>query len=82
MTTGNGSDKVFVFQNIDFWGGWDSTSETGSQVEAFGMFTNAPSLHLIDGCSFDGLTLPIYNHGGDPNVDQRVTIINDTVITN
>ncbi len=80
-TVTNGRSKDWVFQNIDFYGPWDSTTERGGIVIGIGPQENSPNLTLIDGCHFDGFTGAYVPTSGN-NVLHRMTVINDTTITN
>lgn len=81
LTRTDGRMKDWVFQNIDFLGPWDSTTETGALITGISPQENSPNLTLIDGCSFDGFTGAYVPISGS-NVLHRMTIINDTRITN
>jgi hypothetical protein len=58
-TLGGNTGKSFVWQNIDFQGTWDSTTDsdpnTGPEVGAFRINENGPNIILMDGCEFDGI---------------------------
>lgn len=83
QTTGNGNDKDFVLQNIDFIGPWDSTTETGDNgVNLFSAFDNPPQLLLVDGCFFSGFSNTFFNSRTSANSDKNSKILNDCVITN
>lgn len=81
-TSGNGADKDFIWQNIDFSGPWDSVAEAGSNLAAFNHYDNSPRQHLFDGCSFDGFDIAIYAADNDPNITHRFIALNDCSITN
>ncbi len=75
--------KGIAFQNIDFRGGWDSTTETYASVTPFVAFgcvaANAPKHFTFDGCRFAGFASMFVEagSGGYPTA----LYVNDTEIT-
>jgi hypothetical protein len=83
--SGANNNKSFVWQDIDFQGTWDSTTDsdpnTGPERGAFRINENGPNIILMDGCSFDGI---LYS-GLDAVVDNSYNhswFWNDVAFTN
>lgn len=78
------TERDLRFENIDFVGTWDTTTQSGGQQTAFFIRENPPLQTLFDGCSFDGFDIAIY-----PNVTGKAKIspnpylfLNNSTITN
>jgi len=80
QTTGNGTDKDFVLQNLVWQGPWDGTTATGAIADFVNINDYSPNLTLIDGSEISGAHQGIYANG-TTTIDHRVIVLNDTKIT-
>ncbi len=81
-TTGSGADKDFVLQGIDFVGPYSSVTNSGTAIDLFTMFQNAPQLLLLDQVSMSGFGHAIFSTDyGSSSSAHRTTVLNDSVIT-
>ena len=81
QTTGTGSDKDLVFQDIDFYGGWNPVTETGTKIDFLAVYGYSPNLTLIDGCRLDAFNVDTYITSGTTTA-HRVVVLNDSTLTN
>lgn len=80
VTTGNGEDKDFVVQDINWTGGWNPVTESGSKPNFFNVYGNSPNMLLIDGCTTTNFEIHYYITNSALPIDHRVTVLNDATI--
>lgn len=78
------SERDFRFENIDFVGTWDTTTQSGGRQVGFYIRENPPLQTLFDGCSFDGFDLAIYiNAFGKVKISpDPYLFLNNSKVTN
>lgn len=83
-TDPSATERDFRFENIDFIGGWDATTQTGTRGTAFYLRENPPLQTLFEGCSFDGFDIAIYPNATDlPKISANPYLfLNNSSITN
>jgi hypothetical protein len=81
-TTGNGNDKDFVVQGLDWRGQWNGVTESGNSYDGFLFLVNPPRQALFDGNEMSGLASILATSGSDPSMNNAMLVANDNIMTN
>jgi len=81
-TTGNGNDKDFVVQGLDWRGQWNGVTETGDSYNGFLFLVNPPRQALFDGNEMSGFENILATSGSDPSMSAILLAANDNIMTN
>jgi hypothetical protein len=81
-TTGNGNDKDFVVQGINWRGQWNGVTETGDSYNGFLFLVNPPRQALFDGNEMSGFENILATSGSDPSMSNILLAANDNIMTN
>lgn len=78
------SERDFRFENIEFYGGWDPTTQSGIRQIGFFFQANPPKQTLFESCTFDGFDLGLYprSNSFDKISPDPFIFMNNSVVTN